>query len=48
MAGQVEVVKGLGTENARVLAKRGPEEIFGEMALLGMAQNSKRSRLGPG
>ena len=35
MAGQVEVVKGLGTENARVLAKRGPEEVFGEMALLG-------------
>ena len=35
MSGQVEVVKGLGTENARVLAKRGPEEVFGEMALLG-------------
>ena len=35
MAGQVEVVKGLGTENARILAKRGPEEVFGEMALLG-------------
>ena len=35
MSGQVEVVKGLGTENARVLAKRGPDEVFGEMALLG-------------
>ena len=35
MSGQVEVVKGLGTENARVLATRGPEEVFGEMALLG-------------
>ncbi len=35
MSGQVEVIKGLGTENARVLAKRGPEDVFGEMALLG-------------
>lgn len=35
MSGQVEVIKGLGTENARVLAKRGPEEVFGEMAILG-------------
>lgn len=35
MSGHVEVVKGLGTESARVLAKRGPEEVFGEMALLG-------------
>ena len=35
ISGQVEVVKGLGTENQRVLAKRGPGEVFGEMALLG-------------
>ena len=35
MSGHVEVVKGLGSEQARVLAKRGPEEVFGEMALLG-------------
>ena len=35
MSGRVEVVKGLGTENSRVLAERGPEEIFGEMSLLG-------------
>ena len=35
MSGRVEVVKGKGTENSRVLAERGPEEIFGEMSLLG-------------
>ncbi len=35
MSGHVEVVKGLGTEKARALAQRGPEEVFGEMSLLG-------------
>ncbi len=34
-SGNVEVVKGLGTENAQVVAKFGPGEVFGEMALLG-------------
>ncbi len=35
MAGEVEVVKGLGAESQRVLARRGSGEVFGEMALLG-------------
>ena len=35
MSGEVEVIKGLGSENERVLAKRGQGEVFGEMALLG-------------
>ena len=35
MSGEVEVIKGLGSESERVLAKRGSGEVFGEMALLG-------------
>ena len=35
MSGHVEVVKGFGTENARALAQRGPDDVFGEMSLLG-------------
>ena len=35
MSGEVEVVKGLGTSDQRVLARRGTGEVFGEMALLG-------------
>ncbi len=35
MSGEVEVVKGLGTSDQRVLARRGAGEVFGEMALLG-------------
>ena len=35
MSGEVEVVKGLGTENPLVLARRGSGEVLGEMALLG-------------
>lgn len=35
MSGEVEVIKGLGSDDERVLAKRGPGEVFGEMALLG-------------
>ena len=31
----VEVVKGLGTDNQRVIAERGSGDVFGEMALLG-------------
>lgn len=34
-SGKVEVVKGLGTENAKLVATFGPGEVFGEMALLG-------------
>ena len=34
-SGNVEVVKGLGTENQRVVASRGSGDVFGEMALLG-------------
>ena len=35
MSGDVEVVKGLGTEQQRVVASRGPGDVFGEMALVG-------------
>jgi CRP-like cAMP-binding protein len=35
VSGQVDVVKGLGTEQAQSLAVLGPGEVFGEMALLG-------------
>ena len=35
ISGNVEVIKGLGTEHQRVLAMRGSGEIIGEMALLG-------------
>ena len=34
-SGTVEVIKGLGTEQERVVATRGAGEVFGEMALLG-------------
>ena len=35
ISGEVEVVKGLGTETQLILAKRGSGEVIGEMALLG-------------
>ena len=35
MSGNVEAVKGYGTENARVVNKLAVGEVFGEMALLG-------------
>ena len=35
VSGKVEVLKGLGTENQRTLARREAGEVFGEMALLG-------------
>jgi len=35
ISGNVEVVKALGTEHPRVVARRGEGEVFGEMALLG-------------
>ena len=35
VSGEVEVVKGLGTEHQRVLARRESGEVIGEMALLG-------------
>ena len=35
LSGETEVVKGLGSENQRTIAKRGTGEVFGEMALLG-------------
>ncbi len=35
VSGNVEVVKGLGTDQSRVVATRGSGEVFGEMALLG-------------
>ena len=35
VSGNVEVVKGLGTESAKLVATFGPGEVFGEMALLG-------------
>ena len=35
MSGEVEVVKGLGTDNQLILAKRGSGDVLGEMALLG-------------
>ena len=34
-SGTVEVIKGLGTDQERVVATRGAGEVFGEMALLG-------------
>ena len=35
LSGETEVVKGLGNENEKIVARRGPGEVFGEMALLG-------------
>ena len=35
LSGETEVVKGLGEENQRIVARRGPGEVFGEMALPG-------------
>ena len=35
VSGNVEAVKGYGTENAQVLNRLGGGEVFGEMALLG-------------
>ena len=35
LSGETEVVKGLGNEDQRVVARRGPGDVFGEMALLG-------------
>ncbi len=35
LSGNVEVLKGDVRENPKVLAKRGPGDVFGEMALLG-------------
>ena len=35
VSGNVEVVKALGTDSPRVVARRGSGEVFGEMALLG-------------
>ena len=41
VSGEVEVVKGLGTEQQRVLARRESGEVIGEMALLGECQEQQ-------
>ena len=44
MSGEVEVVKGLGTQGEKVLAQRGAGEVFGKMALLaGCGRKVRRS-----
>jgi CRP/FNR family cyclic AMP-dependent transcriptional regulator len=35
LSGEVDVIKGIDTDNPNVLARLGPGEVFGEMALLG-------------
>ena len=47
MSGEVEVVKGLGTQGEKVLAQRGAGEVFGEMALLVLQRRLQGGTPGP-